>query len=80
MSHIVSRQTYHYHVEEGEDLRIIKLIFYLFKEMSGLAIKFYKTYLYITSLGKLPNLSLAYNLDCSKGFLPSTYLGTFLLG
>lgn len=63
-----------------EDLIIIKLILYLFKGMSGLAINFHKTCLYSSSSGQLLGDALAKTLSCSKGLLPVTYLGLPLSG
>lgn len=58
-----------------EDLRIVKLILYIFEGMSGLAANFSKTCLYSTSLGVLPDRDAAETLSCERGLLPVIYLG-----
>ena len=47
-----------------EDLRIIKCIIYLFEGMSGLAINFHKTSLYLTSFGLQLEEALTKTLNC----------------
>lgn len=59
---------------ELEDLRIAKLILYLFEGMSGLETNFFKTCLYSTNLGELPNSTAAETLNCKKALLLVTYL------
>lgn len=41
-----------------KDLRVIKLILYLFKVMLGMAVNFNKTMIYFTMIGQLPEASL----------------------
>lgn len=61
--------------EDLEDLRIVKLILYLFEGMSGLHTNFSKTYLYLVGTGDLPEVEAAATLSCATGLLPVTYLG-----
>jgi len=63
-----------------EDLRIIKLILYLFEGASGLSINFKKSCLYSTNFGFQPHSSSATILSCRKDCLPLTYLGVPLSG
>lgn len=58
-----------------EDLRIIKLILYLFKGMSGLETNFAKTCLYSSRTDELLDQSAAATLQCNVGLLPVSYLG-----
>lgn len=58
-----------------EDLKIIKLILFLFEAMSRLTINFSKTCLYSTKADRLPEAELAQMLGCTIGLLPFTYLG-----
>lgn len=57
-----------------EDLRIVKLILYLFEGMTGLHANFSKTYLYSIRTGVLPDASVAATLNCASGLLAVTYL------
>ena len=62
-------------VEGKEDLRVIKLILYLFENMFGLTINYSKKCLYSSKPYQLPNAALAQTLNCAIGHLPLTYLG-----
>lgn len=59
---------------ELEDLRIVKLILYLFEGLSGLQANFSKTCLYSVKSGVLPDEAAALTLNCTTGFLLVTYL------
>lgn len=63
-----------------EDLRIIKLILYLLKGMTGLATNFLKTCLYSSRLSELLGSAAADTLCCDVGLLPVTYLGIHVSG
>ncbi|XP_039141329.1 uncharacterized protein LOC120278666 [Dioscorea cayenensis subsp. rotundata] len=63
-----------------EDLRIIKLILYVFEGLSGLAINSEKTCLYSSQKNMEPQASLAKTLHCSVGVLRLTYLGIPISG
>lgn len=63
-----------------EDLRVIKLILYLFEGMTGLKTNFAKTCLYITRMGEIPYWTAAETLHCNRGLLPITYLGIPISG
>lgn len=63
-----------------EDLRIIKLIIFLFKGMSGLETNFTKTCLFLSRWGLLPEQAAAETLQCNVGFLPVNYLGIPISG
>lgn len=63
-----------------EDLRIIKLILYLFEGMSGLETNFSKTCLYSSRMGELPDQAAAVTIQCNVGLLPVTYLGIPISG
>lgn len=58
-----------------EDLRIIKLILYLFEGITQLETNFYKACLYSCRMGELPDSTAAAILNCTVGLLPVTYLG-----
>lgn len=58
-----------------EDLRIIKLLLYLFEGMSGLETNFAKTYLFSSRLDQLPSTAESLTLNCAAGYLPVTCLG-----
>ncbi|XP_039144849.1 uncharacterized protein LOC120282161 [Dioscorea cayenensis subsp. rotundata] len=64
----------------AEDLRIIKLILYVFEGLSGLAINSEKTCLYTSQKNLEPQAFLARTLHCSVGVLPLTYLGIPISG
>lgn len=64
----------------GEDLRIIKLILFLFEGLSGLRVNFSKTCLYSTQKNLELPTHLSNSLQCSKGVLPLTYLGVPISG
>lgn len=66
--------------EGAEDLRIIKLILYLFEGISSLAINFHKTSIYSTRIGLQSDSSLSGTLNCSTRSLPLTYLGIPISG
>lgn len=57
-----------------KDLRIIKLILYLFEGMLGLAINFHKTCIFSKNFGQMPTKSLAQTFNCARDLLPLTYL------
>lgn len=63
-----------------EDLRIMKLILFLFEGMTGLKTNFTKTCLYSSRLGELPEVEAAETLSCEAGRLPVTYLGIPIFG
>lgn len=58
-----------------EDLRIIKLILFVFEGMSGLATNLEKTCLYYSSRGGLSSNEAAATLNCAVDLLLVTYLG-----
>lgn len=63
-----------------EDLRIIKLILYLFEHMTRLETNFTKTCLYSSRLGELPKIAAADSLNWGIGVLPIIYLGILIFG
>lgn len=63
-----------------KDLRIIKLILFIFEGLSGLAANFSKTCLYSVFMGILPEREAADTLSCDRGLLPITYLGIPISG
>lgn len=63
-----------------EDLRIVKLILFVFQGMSGFEVNFFKTCLYSNNLGRLPSLVIEATLNCMVGNLPVTYLGIPISG
>ncbi|XP_039122000.1 uncharacterized protein LOC120258608 [Dioscorea cayenensis subsp. rotundata] len=63
-----------------EDLRIIKLMLYIFEGMTGLAMNFSKTCLYASGRDSLPDPVAANTLSCARGILPVTYLGIPISG
>ncbi|XP_039119290.1 uncharacterized protein LOC120255543 [Dioscorea cayenensis subsp. rotundata] len=63
-----------------EDLRIIKLILYLFEGMSGLETNFSKTCLFSSQPGVLPSHAVVDTLQCKVGLLPVVYLGIPISG
>lgn len=67
-------------VGEHEDLKIIKLILYLFKVMSGLSINFHIACLYTTNWDMPPDPSSLRILNCAHGLLLITYLGILISG
>lgn len=58
-----------------EDLRVVKLILYIFEGLTGLATNFSKTCLYSSSQDSLLDSAAANTLSCARGMLPVTYLG-----
>lgn len=60
---------------EQDDVRIIKLILYLFEGSSRLTINFSKSCLFSTNYEFQSNASSAAILNCNKDCLPLTYLG-----
>lgn len=64
----------------GDDLRIAKLILFLFEGISDLSINLHKTCLYTTMPGQSQDPSLAQTLNCISGLLPLTYLGIPISG
>ncbi|XP_039123641.1 uncharacterized protein LOC120260266 [Dioscorea cayenensis subsp. rotundata] len=63
-----------------EDLRVIKLMLYVFEGMTGLATNFSKTCLYASDRDTLPDPVAASTLSCARGILPVTYLGIPISG
>lgn len=63
-----------------EDLRIVKLILYLFEGISGLQVNYSKTSLYSARRGWLPGVALAGTMNCDVAMLPLTYLGVPISG
>lgn len=63
-----------------EDLRIVKLILFLFEGMLGPVTNFVKTCLYLSNLNILPNLEAVKTLNCGVGLLLVTYLGVPIFG
>lgn len=63
-----------------EDLRIVKLILFVFEGMLGLATNFDKTCLYSCKWGVLPEEGAAKTLNCKTGLLPVNYLGIPVAG
>ncbi|XP_039122026.1 uncharacterized protein LOC120258641 [Dioscorea cayenensis subsp. rotundata] len=63
-----------------EDLRIVKLILFLFEGMSGLHANFAKTCLYSSNSRVLPDAAAAATLNCTSWRLPVTYLGIPISG
>lgn len=63
-----------------DDLRIIKLILYIFEGLSGLKTNFAKTCLYSSEIGVLPHVDAAATLNCQVGHLPILYLGVPIAG
>ncbi|XP_039134368.1 uncharacterized protein LOC120271757 [Dioscorea cayenensis subsp. rotundata] len=63
-----------------EDLKIIKLILFIYKDISGLAINLHKTCLFSTGFGSLPSQSSLGTLNCAASTLPITYLGVPIAG
>lgn len=59
---------------DREDLRIIKLILYMFEGIAGLTINLQKTYLYTTRQGQLANTVIAQTINNSLRILLLTYL------
>lgn len=58
-----------------EDLRIVKLIIFLFGGMTGLESNFSKTCLHSVRMGELQDVSAAATLNCMIGLLLVMYLG-----
>lgn len=58
----------------GEDLRIIKLILFLFKGLSGLKVNFSKTCLYSNQKNLEPPAYMASTLHCITNTLPLVYI------
>ncbi|XP_039118934.1 uncharacterized protein LOC120255100 [Dioscorea cayenensis subsp. rotundata] len=58
-----------------EDLRVVKLILYVFEGLTGLETNFDKTCLYSSKIGELPEVATAETLSCVMGTLLVTYLG-----
>lgn len=63
-----------------EDLRIIKLMLFLFNGMTGLATNFAKTSFYLSRWGKFPDQAAVDTLQYAVGMLPVTYLGLPISG
>lgn len=63
-----------------EDLRIVKLILYLFEGMTSLETNFSKACLYSSRMGELPDQAVAGTLQCNVGLLPVTYLSIPISG
>lgn len=63
-----------------EDLRIVKLILYLFEGMSGLHVNYFKTCLYSVRMGVLPEEATTGIMNCHVGVLQVTYLGIPISG
>lgn len=63
-----------------ENLRVIKLILYVFEGTYGLETNFTKTCLFSSSLGELPTPSAAATLSYLVGLLPVTYLRILISG
>lgn len=63
-----------------EDLRIVKLILYLFEGVSCLEANFSKTCLYSSKLGETLEVAAPKTLNCVVGSLPITYLGLPISG
>lgn len=64
----------------GEDLRIIKLILYLFEGLSGLKVNLNKTCLYSSQKNIEIQTHLARTMHCQRDILPLTYLGIPISG
>lgn len=64
----------------NEDLRIVKLILYLFEGLTGLETNFAKTCLYTSNLEELPDQSTTLTLQCKVDLLPVSYLGIPIAG
>lgn len=63
-----------------EDLRIVKLILYVFEGTTGLATNFSKTCMFSSTWGVLPDPEAAEMLSCERGLLPVTYIGIPIAG
>lgn len=63
-----------------KDLRIFKLILYLFEGIFTLAINFQKSRLYPTKRGSLPDPASTYMLKCSAAQLSVIYFGIPISG
>lgn len=63
-----------------EDLRIIKLIMYLFEGITRLETNYSKTCLYSSRVGEHPDWAAAETLQCNRGLLHVTYLGIPISG
>lgn len=63
-----------------EDLRIIKLMLYVFEGLSGLGANLDKTCLYSCSSGLFPEDEAVATLTCVVGLLPLTYLRILISG
>lgn len=63
-----------------KDVRIVKLIIFLFKGTTELETNFEKTCLFSRRLGELPEEVAAETLNCEMGLLPVTYLGVLTSG
>lgn len=63
-----------------EDLRVVKLMLYVFEGLTGLETNFDKTCLFSSKIGKLPEVAAALTLNCAVGTLPVTYLGIPISG
>lgn len=64
----------------GEDLRIIKLILYIFEGLSGLKVNLDKTCLYASQRNFEPPSSLTRTIHYRSGSLSITYLGIPISG
>lgn len=58
-----------------EDLKIVKLLLYMFECLSGLQVNFSKTCLFSVRTGVLQETTDAETLNCATGILTVTYLG-----
>lgn len=65
---------------ELEDLRIIKLVLYLFEGLTGLETNLSKTCLYSSKMGELSDMVATKTLNCAVALLPVLYLGIPILG
>lgn len=63
-----------------EDLRIMKLILYVFEGLTSLETNFSKTCLFSSTVGNIPGVKVATTLNCSVGLLLMTYLGILISG
>lgn len=63
-----------------EDLRIIKLLLYVFERMLSLETNISKNCLFYMKKGALPAANKVATLNCAVGLLPVTYLGLPILG
>lgn len=69
-----------YNIKGIEDPKVIKLILYLLEDISGLAINFQKTSIYLVTPSLFPEIHLAQTHKCSASALSVTYLEVPILG